>query len=75
MVAALCRKAVLYSGLLPDTRQEDFLQAPFSASGLWERQDRRQSRSPLLLLHPVLTAVPVCKAGRGHISWLHVNIA
>lgn len=24
---------------------------------------------------PVLTAVPVCKAGRAYISWLHVNIA
>lgn len=24
---------------------------------------------------PVLNAVPVCKAGRGYISWLHVNIA
>lgn len=73
--AVLCRKAVLAACLLPDTRQDDFVQAPSSASGLWERQDRRQSGSPPLSCTPVLTAVPVCKAGRGYTDWLHRNIA
>lgn len=58
MVASLCRKAVLPGCRLPDTGQEYSLQNPSLPSGPQlcsqprERQDRRQSRSPLFPAEP-----------------------